>query len=223
MPPDPAFLFHVYQDEPLAERLIGELRTHYPDADILCLGDGPVAEGFSDACQIHNVTFHPGDRLKPMEHGGQWCDRAFQFFLSHSQSPILVKLDPDSRLWKPFTAFPATDWFGDVRPKGFFRPLIRGGCMGFSRSVVERITSSGSLSNPIYARLPFGYLRYSVFRWPDETPSEEWVGFSDGILADVMFRLGIPPVQWSEVCIKFRDTLPADLSPYSVTHPHHHA
>lgn len=218
--PDPCFLFSTYKDELLAKRLIVELRTAYPEADIICLGDGRLANGFGAFCEAHGVIVERGKRLKLMATGGQWCDRVLQAFFNYSLAEVLIKLDPDSRLHRPFKHIPQADWFGDVRLDGFFRPLIRGGCMGFSRDFAKRLLLSRLLENQMYDALPFGYLRYSTFLREGEARSEEWVSFTDGILADAAFRLRVAPTQWDEVCIKFRDPLPADTSPYAVTHPH---
>jgi hypothetical protein len=224
MPNNPCFLFHVYQDEPLAERLMMQLRNFYPDAtDIICLSDGQPASRFVQNCDRKRVTYLAGNRLKRMATGAAWIERMMTAFLTQSKAQTLIKLDPDSQVHRSFTAIPTADWFGQINLNGFYRPRIRGGCVGFSRDLATKILAGSFLENPIYRQLPFGYQRYGTFRKPGETASDEWISSTDSILADICFRLGIEPTPWSEVCIHFREPLPADLSPYAVTHPHPHA
>jgi hypothetical protein len=219
--PDPCFLFHVYRDELLAERLMTQLRGIYPSADIICISDGRPVSGFFQICTQQRVTYLAGDRLKRMATGAAWVERMITAFLTRSNAETLIKLDPDSQMHRAFKTIPAADWFGQINLKGFYRPRVRGGCMGFSRLLLEKILMSNLLVNPIYGKLPFGYQRYGVFRKHGEAYSDEWIASMDCILADICFRLGVEPVAWKEeICIHFREPLPANLSPYAVTHPH---
>ncbi|HEY9616692.1 MAG TPA: hypothetical protein V6C64_07625 [Microcoleaceae cyanobacterium] len=223
MPSSLCFLVHTYQDEPQAKRLLAQIREFYPDSDLVLITDGePDAAADVDTfCDANQVQLVVGDRLKLMEFGSDWVERMFLVYLELSLAPTLIKLDADAIMHRAFVSVPALAWFGTLT-NSFFRPSCRGGCVGFSRVAIERALASGMFGNERYTRLPFGYRRYSdELRFADEVANDEWVLSADGVVADVMFRLGIAPKPWTENNIQFRKPLPDNLLPFSVTHPHH--
>lgn len=205
---EPCFLFHVCNDEPLAIRLIREIRSLYPSNPILAIADGHTNDQpFRDEVASQRVELVEGEWLKAPETGGAWVERMLREFLTRSEAEVLIKLDPDSRLHRRFKSMPRGDWFGSIN-HSYFRPLVRGGCLGLSRRACELILASEILSDPIYQGLTFRYLSEGI-----------WLAFTDGIIADACFKLGLTPSAWEEVLISNREE---DLrgSSWAVTHPH---
>ena len=214
------FVFSVYRDEPLAIRLMADIRRAYPEADIICIPDGPADISLLNACRYYRVMRFLGCRLKTLEYGGAWLHRLLALPLMFSGADVIIKLDPDTRIHRRFEAVPEADWFGQLRSTAFYLPIIGGGCMGFSREFAERVLVSEYLLDPLYKDKRFAYQRYGRYRQPGETASDEWIALTDWIIADVAHRLGVERISWREVLINFREPLPVDLSPWAATHPH---
>lgn len=213
---DATFLLHVHGDEALACRLINQMRDYYPATQIICIADGPAIGQFEEFCSNQRVDFILGDRLRLMSKGGAWNGRMFQTFLARSSARYLIKFDPDCIMHRAFNDLPLADWFGNLAEDTWLRPLMRGGCQGFSRAVAEAIVEQNLFDNPIYCDHPFGISAKTYYGKAQEL----WYAFVSGSLGDVMHRLGVPRTPWPDVLVHFREPLPDDLSPYAVTHPH---
>lgn len=186
------FVINVFEDAHLAERLVRQIDQHYPDAARLTIPDEP--------------------RLKNRQ-TGEWTHRYLEYALG-CESDVIVKLDPDTCIWRR-TTIPTADWFGTLTDGGNF---IRGGACGFSRSAAEKLVSSGLLLNQGY----YNYPRYDDFRWPHEERSLALMPLQDGIVGDAMDQLGIKPTPWPDVCIwgnRTENRIPEPAG-WAMTHPH---
>lgn len=201
------FVVNYYHDTELALRLAQGLRYFYPETPILFIGDGVPSDPKLDKY----VLTYEGVRLKHIPCGA-WTERYLMAALAFSKSEYIIKLDPDTCIWRPFVV-PKADWFGTVSND---RQFIRGGACGFSRRAAEWLVRSGLLHRPS----EHVYDRYGRFRWPHEEPSNELLSCQDRIVGDAMRQLGIPPFAWSEVNILGNDMQVPEPDSFALTHPH---
>lgn len=185
------FVVNVWKDERLAQRLLSQLSVIYPGVDVIVIPDEP--------------------RLKTRL-SGEWTQRYLLRALEHELSDVIVKLDPDTCVWRQ-APIPDADWFGTISNDGRF---ARGGACGFRRATAQRIVDSGLLLND-YRHL---YDRYGKFRWPHEEPDTGLISAQDRIVAEVAETLDIKPTPWKYVFILGNDNRVPDVAGWAITHPH---
>jgi Zn-finger nucleic acid-binding protein len=214
------FVFSVYRDEQITQRLIEDLRTHHPLEKLLCAADGEIREDFAEFCRSRGVIFLPfRDRLKLPEFGGLWLERLFTSALLYSDDSYFIKTEGDTRFWRPFKSLPIADVAGTLNTCREI-PFPRGGCVFLKRKALEKILNSGILQDDRYCNNPkFSYRRYDEYRYEGEAIDTQPVLLADRVLGDVIHRLGLSLTDWSEVAIEFRGT-PSSRS-FAATHPHH--
>jgi hypothetical protein len=104
-------------EEPTIDRCLNFIRASYPDDNIITIPD---------------IDF-----LKNIINGGAWTLRYLNAFMA-TDGDILIRMDPDSLMLRPFAFIPETEYFGMM----FADQYIHGGCKGYSRSYVQRIIDS---------------------------------------------------------------------------------
>lgn len=215
----PDFVFSVYQDWELCKRLVHQIRVAYPGCMITAVTDGTHDPRFERFCSLYGVAYVPTDeRLKLTEHGGRWLERLLDTALLYSASPHLIKVEGDTILHREFRSFPEADCGGTISERYGWK-FPRGGCVYFRRAFAKRILLSEFLNDPIYCHdRRFWYGRYSAWRYPWEEPDSAKIALADLILASVLHRLGVEPIEWDEVNIQFRD--PPAAGDFAATHPH---
>lgn len=184
------FVINIFKDGSLAERLIKQIASHCPDDTIVLIPDD--------------------GRLKLVQ-SGAWTQRYLKAGLE-SDCDVIIKLDPDTCIWKPFKT-PQADWFGTL---DIFGGFIRGGCLGMSRATAERVVQSKLLLNPD----PSSYQRYGSLRWPHEEFDPTPISLQDHVLARVMRKLGINPTNWDDILILGNSGKIPEPGNFAITHPH---
>lgn len=212
-----AFVFGVYNEWSLASRLVNQIRTLYPQAPAIAICDGTFNADFAQLCDLKGISFIASDRIKLPQFGGAWSQRLFTEFLK-TDADILIKLDPDTYLWRCFTSFPDTDWFGTQANK-YLYPYPRGGCVGFRRKCIERFIASNLLGHPKYKNHIFAYDRYGRWGWEHDLKQTEPISLQDWVLADVAHQLKLKLGDWSEVNIQFRQIVANHGLRWAATHP----
>lgn len=203
----PAFVLHVYHDQALAERLVKQIRIFYPEAPLLIIGDGvEVSRELGQQGTVFN-----GLRLKHKP-SGAWTARYLRKGLDETNADVIVKIDPDTCLWRQFT-LPDADWFGTPSNS---RKFLRGGAVGISRAAAERVLHSGLLMGPS----PHCYARFDTFKWPHEECDLAPLSCQDQIMGDVMQALGIGWTNWPDVYILGNPKREAPRGRYALSHPH---
>ncbi len=203
-----AFVVNFFrEDDALVEGLAEALQHFYPAAPIVFIGDGVPASG-----QLRSrVAVCEAPRLKHLP-SGEWTERYLRLGLA-LVTDFIIKLDPDTMIWRRFLLPEGLDYFGTISNLGAF---VRGGAVGFSREAARKLVESGWLSAPS----PHHYLRYSEFRWPHEAPSDELISCQDRTVGDAAARLHIPPSTWEEVFILGNDNRVPAAGNFALTHPH---
>jgi hypothetical protein len=168
------FYIHTYRQDPTL--VIGACKKHFHHARVFLLVDG------DDHTYQHTPCVRFPERLKPLPNGGAWVKRWFTFAVAQG-SDIAFKIDPDSKVHRPFHAPPPdADLFGSLL-KIKDRYLVHGGSMGLRRDFMIRAI-------PLLADERYKAREFSMC---DGTSS------SDKIITDLADRLNVPLTPWGEV------------------------
>lgn len=212
-----AFYFAIYRDEPLALRLAQDVRRLYPHAEIVALADGPVAPWLFPALKRLGVVTVEDAHLKQAGYGGAAAHRNLAAVLTHTTAELLIQLDPDTILHRPFAEFPDAPWFGQVHisyctwyPVHPFASL-HGACWGMRREVAQLAIHREALLCPTYCN------RSILWEYPLPRDGGRRLPRLDLIWGDVARRLGYGPAIWPDVA---GGLLSAPVGPWAATHPH---
>lgn len=221
------FVVHVYKDELYARRLLAQVRGYYPRSLCLVIADGePPSADFADWAMSAGCHFVQGDRLKRRESGGLWIERFLR--LGAMERPdVLIKLDADSYLHRPFRFFPEHfDLAGTLATHSSKKfVVVRGGCVAYSAVAIAKILNSGLLKDDLYKTDPrFFYRRYQDYLFPGEVLNGEAIASEDSIMGHIAECLRLKLTLWHDVHICWREPLPSAPAGYwAVTHPHREA
>lgn len=218
--PSGDFVFPIYDDQPLVERLVIDLRRLYPESKLICIGDN-YSPDFAQFARRNGVVFIGGRRLKLPEFGGLWLERLLSCAIAHSQAEYLVRTEGDTKFWRRFESIPNTDIAGTLEHRDEYS-FPRGGCVLLKRTAIVKILESEVLKHDRYKNSPiFSYPRYAKYRYPGEMQSLQPILAGDLILGDVIDRLHLSLSGWNEVDIQFRGEPAANLNQeFAATHPH---
>lgn len=158
------------------------------------------------------------DRAKAKGQKGLWTQRYLEIFLENSDAKYLLRVDPDTCVWRPFSLPEKDCIFGNIEKKKYKYHYVRGGCIGFTRQVARKIVESRLLLDDRYS--VYNYQRYKYFRWEHEEESDEEIALQDWIVADVRHRLKIELVEWNEFFILGNQNKVPEVGSFAVTHPH---
>jgi len=150
-----SFFFNTTnRDFALAKRLALQIAEHHPDSRVVAIGDGPVSNIHELMELNQDLIVVEGERLKKTGNIGKFTTRNFNTVLALSNSPFIVKLDPDSFLRKPITFVPkGLKWGGAPRftdTDWGMASWCQGGGWIMSRECMEQIVNSKKLLNPCY-------------------------------------------------------------------------
>lgn len=195
------FVFNIYQDEDRAKILVQQLKSTLSDSQILSLFEGTPSGDIASYLTSKQIGFNQGERLKPQINGGAWLERIFKTYLESSEAEYLIKIEPDTTIFRTFTSIPNTEIAGTLIQIPDGRELVHGGCVLFKREVVQKIVRLRLLENPKYKfDRRFGYRRYEPpYLQEGEVRSSEWIISGDAVLADIIQELNISVENWTEV------------------------
>ena len=181
----PIFIVNVYKDDPtILRQCLTRLRMFYLTSPLVMIADGDQNMIYSDLAFEFKARLTMGSRLKLPQCGGAWSKRMYTEGL-REQGDTIIKLDPDSYMWRAFETDPAGDYCGYIR--GGRKPHIHGACKSLSvtatRSVLEDFSNSKYVNNDEFTYLKNG----------------ERVISDDLITADVMQERNIPLTNWPEI------------------------
>lgn len=141
---------------------------------------------------------------------GEWTQR-FLMLARATNSDVIIKLDPDTCLWRKFS-LPDAEWFGTLSTNGTW---VRGGACGFRRDTADRMIESGLLLSTVAS-----YCRYGLYRWPWELEDRTPISNQDRIVGQVMSELGIPATDWPDVNILGNEMRIPERGAFAITHPY---
>ena len=212
-----AFYFAIYRDETLALRLAQDVRRLYPAAEVVAIADGMVAPWLFPALHRLGVVTVQDTHLKRAGHGGAAAHRNLAVTLENTTADLLVQLDPDTILHRPFAAFPNDPWFGQIHvARCTWYPVVpmrclHGACWGMRREVAELAVRSALLLAPTYCNRPI------LWEYPLPRDGGRRLPRLDLIWGHVAHQLGYSPTPWPDVA---GGLLAAPVGPWAATHPH---
>lgn len=195
------------------ESCLGFLRAAYPDAPVIVISDGVSDPAHVVACKRHKAKYVQGAYLKRIECGGKWWERALKVGLA-TGADWLVKIDPDTRVLRPFRFAPPHPISGTLTSAGTNLEHIQGGCQAIRRDAASRILASKLLRNEVlrdcrtFSRTDADYRRLKAISYCSTDHSLAWA----------CRNLGIAMGDWTEVASRWKP--PAPTGDFAVTHPH---
>lgn len=199
----------------LALELSRRIKSLYPDALLIAVGDGLDPSGLEPDLSV------TGERIKLARFGAEWTKRWMRLALESGRERV-IKIDPDAWLYRRFGFFPLSQIGGTLACNIPCQiPIVRGGCIYYHSSAIAQILNSSLLDDERFINgYCFSYYRYSQFRKPGELVSNELLYSEDTTIGYVAQQLELACEHWPEVCIGFRESPPdnSDLV-FAATHP----
>lgn len=204
------FFFNTTKDDlKLSFRLIKQISEFYPDSKILCVTDGLVEEAEELKTLSPNLILVEGERLKNFYTVGQFTQRNLTSILENLESENIIKLDPDSYIFRRFSYIPNEEWCGEVNTSIFnFGKSIwaRGGCFLIKRNAIKLIVDSELLLHPYVQKIESFEIQQNKV-------------YEDFRLGYVANFLGIYPTQWNEVNCRRFSIRDRRFKSFAVSHP----
>jgi hypothetical protein len=218
----PAFVLHTYKDQERAKKRITSLRTLYPSSPVIAIADGVDDADYAAFCKDNKVQYTLGDRLKLPEFSGKWTERWMRAYLDQTDAPLVIKLDPDTGVFKALASFPGADVFGKYSYLTNSDLEMLGGCVGFTRRAVEKILDTKMLGQYRFSLAGYTYPRFAPNRLlPGEGPEErQFISVQDRIVSYIVKHLKLSLADWPQVAVECggRPSLaPAD---FAFVHPY---
>jgi hypothetical protein len=214
---DITFYLNVYYDVELLQKCLTQLRRVYPQSRLILRADGDPNPDIAKIAEEYQAEFHYGERLFIIEKGGQIVHEMLRIFLEKNETRYLFKIDPDTRIVRPFNELPDIPCvFGSVQHQGELFS-IQGGCLGITLDIAQEFYKSGFfLDAALGNRPPPWVLNDSLARRPMRLglTSIDWtVGWA-------CKKMDIELVDWPEIRSEWQVTPQNDDLRYAVTHPH---
>lgn len=197
------FVVNTFCDTESLCRCLSSVRDHYPDAPLTVIDDGGLDADLGLPVSVYKANLIRGGHMRPLT--GAWIHRWLQAGLAMN-TDVIVKLDPDSRVHRPFRHIPVGPAFG-YPLDCWYGKYLHGGCKGYTRGCAERLVLD-LLVRRVDAQLDKATAR--KLRGQKHALSE------DLVLSWVLTTEDIPQVPWGEVA-------PVPMSPqrgYAVSHGH---
>ena len=218
----------VYRDELWAYRMCTQITELYPHSPILICPDGP---GHFEKFKFDNLYIVPFEQRRKHELGGMYTQRivlAASVAAKQYDIDVMIKVDPDSYLYRRFTNFPDSPWFGSrfstTKVALGTYDCLQGGCWGIRAEPLVKLAESNILLSDVLLDKEITYPRYSarVFSKPgDKGRDREFITNDDLVMGWGMTQLGYYPTDWDEVYLQQNGEEYQDSPPYrfAVTHP----
>lgn len=197
------------------EWFLGHLRAAYPDAPVTVISDGARDRWYGESCRRHNAKYVEGEYLKRVECGGRWWHRTLTAGIAMGTRWI-VKIDPDTRVWRRFRVEPEHAISGTLEYEGEEYENIQGACQAITADAATRILASPFLDDDTLR----GHDRFAP-DWPSWRRCNASAYLStDWSLMWITRNLGLDYGDWSECGCSWRPPAPENLGhKYAVTHP----
>jgi hypothetical protein len=215
---DLTFFVLTYRNYDATVECLRDLRNHFPKSRVILRSDGDPDSRLETLARANRIDFYAEDRLFGIDNGGASIERMLELFLT-KQTRYLFKIDPDTVIHHRFKYLPVhSGVFGTLQTL-IETPAVQGGCMGFTRDVVEQILQCGMLRD---ARLkePAKFINDSPYflRMSDRAERCGLASF-DWIIGWVASELVIPLYAFDEVNSGWKMAPPNPYQRYAVTHP----
>jgi len=178
------FLIPVFNEpQKQIDACVLSVRKAYPDIQITLISDGGP-----DIIVPTGCGYVKGQHLKELEFGGAWVHRLCEVGLTLNTDKI-IKIDPDTRILRPFYEIPDADYFGELMKNRKIKiNLVRGGCKGYSKQVMQRAFTEKWFQDECFISPIFAYNKMHRNMLSE-----------DQVTAWGMFKHGIEFTSWPEI------------------------
>ena len=214
---DLSFYLNVYHDVDLLPECLTQFRKVYPQSRLILRADGDPNPAIAEIAQEYNGEYHYGERLFIIDKGGRIVHEMLRIFLANNETRYLFKIDPDTRVVRPFNELPDVPCvFGTVQHQGELFS-IQGGCLGMTLDIAQKFYHSEFFLDAALAKRPPPWvLNQKLARRPMQLglTSIDWaVGWACRMM-------NIKLIDWPEIMSEWKLTPENDDLRYAVTHPH---
>jgi hypothetical protein len=217
LPPEPVdfcIVMTIVESPEKVAWALRHLRAVYPTVPTVLISDGVEEPRYAEIATQYQADYILGEKLKVLEKGGQWWQRAFEAGLAFGTRHIL-KVDPDTRFNRPILHWPDADCFGTISGKGQNWEHIQGGVQGFSRSAAETMANSGRCLCPSYCAV-------ETWAWGEkereEMKRDNYLS-TDRVLMRLLREHGLRWENWPEV-MSLWERAPENAEHYAISHAH---
>ena len=213
---DLTFYLNVYHDLDLLPGCLSQLRQVYPQSRLILRSDGDPDSAIAEMAQKYNGECYYGERLMGIEKGGEIVHEMLRLFLIH-KTAYLFKIDPDTRIVRPFTALPDHGCvFGTLQHQGELFS-IQGGCLGFTLDAAQTFYSSQFFLDPALTKRPPPWV---ITKDLARRPMQLALTSIDWVVGWACKKMGVELVDWPEIMSEWQVTPENEDLRYAVTHPH---
>jgi hypothetical protein len=215
---DLTFFALVFQNHDATAECLRDLRRHYPASRVILRSDGDPDPRLPILARRNEADFRAESRLFTIENGGAVIERMLVLFLE-KPTRYLFKIDPDTVIHRRFQYLPVRNGLFGTLQLEHESPSIQGGCMGFTRDVVEQILQSQMLRDR-RLKEPAKFIDDSpyFFRMAHRAQRCGLASF-DWIVPWVASELGIPLYPFDEVNSGWQQAPSNPEERFAVTHP----
>ncbi len=218
-----AWCVQLYHSREQLEWCAAYLRGHYPRARVCVVSDGDGVS-YGDLARKYRLTYIEGEHLMTLATCHLYVERLLNILLDGPEE-YLFRIDPDTRVWRPFISLPAFSClFGTLesisenyRSEIMTPPNVQGGCIGMTRDVAQEIRNSGIIG---YQNCTVDYAN-TWARCTDMLCCASSGSFADDyVLSWAADQLNIPILDSPEIRSRWRIQVDNTGLRYAVTHPH---
>ena len=210
------FYLNVYQDADELEICLKQLRQVYRNSRLVIRSDGDPDPKIDSIAKAYGGDCHYGERLMGIEKGGLIVHEMLRLFLT-DPTPYLLKIDPDTRIFRPFKALPKFSCvFGTAQRQGELFS-IQGGCLGMTLEVAKRWYAADFFLDPAFAERPPPWVITPLLR---NRPIDLGLTSIDWLVGWACKNLATQLVDWPEILSEWKVTPENEDLRYAVTHPH---
>ena len=194
---------------------LGSLRAVYPTVPVHIISDGINDPAHQAVATRYRTDYTAGKFLKRIECGGRWWQRTLGIGMRYLKAWV-IKMDPDTRVWRQFHHMPTTPVGGSLGAIGQMTEHLQGGCQAIRSDAVAELLSSNVLNDE-------DLTRFTTF-CPDNEMLKTWLptGYltSDFSLMYLLKKLSIEYSNWDEIGARWK-VAPSNFNyRFAVTHPH---
>ncbi|MCE9582432.1 MAG: hypothetical protein K8T20_08065 [Planctomycetes bacterium] len=225
-PPDSEIVWCMNLHKTHPGTSLQHLRESYPDSRLVLIvdGDSENLPRYQAVGREFRAQVLPGEPYFNLASGHRYVERVLRQGLAGPER-YLFKIDPDTRIWRRFSWLPDFPCaFGTLETVTMafgvrvgHPPNVQGGCMGYTREVIEGVLASGLLSSD-------RCVTNAASGWSRNKDCEHMVArgkvHDDFLSSWAVDAAGFPLCQHPEIASYWREAVPNENLAYVVTHPH---
>ena len=181
----------------MVHKCITAFKKYHPNHELLiiCYEDDNYShdrEEFERLRALSNHIIIDNNVKSNLNTGGLFTENYLKFFLDHSESNYLVKIDPDTIFLNQLSVLNANKVTANIYTYNKNKiPILANSCMAFPRKIVEKILASGLLTSKKYSKNKASYT--CLQRNKAQEPDSKYLNttFQGAILLEILQQIGI--------------------------------